>query len=118
MSGVPGGFSFAKIYASWEMDEIITEEMNRNIGLALACITVITFIMLANFKVCFMVLITVILTLIDIIGFLHFWNITIDIFSASGAVLAIGLCVDYAVHLGLAFIIAKGGNAIVLYNFD
>eukprot|EP00090_Calanus_glacialis_P014060 TRINITY_DN22697_c0_g1_i1.p1 TRINITY_DN22697_c0_g1~~TRINITY_DN22697_c0_g1_i1.p1 ORF type:complete len:525 (-),score=56.22 TRINITY_DN22697_c0_g1_i1:73-1449(-) len=110
MSGVPGGFSFVKVYASWEMDEIITEEMNRNIGLALACITVITLIMLANFTVCFMVLITVILTLINIIGFLHFWNITIDIFSASGAVLSIGLCVDYAVHLGLAFIIAKGSR--------
>merc|ERR1719483_85716 len=109
-SGVPGGFSFVKVYATWEMDEIITEEMNRNIGLSLACITIITLVMLANFTVCFMVLIIVILTLIDIIGFLHFWNITIDIFSASGAVLSIGLCVDYAVHLGLAYIIQKGSR--------
>ena len=73
--------------------------------------------MLASFTVSFMVLITVILTLIDIIGFLHFWNITIDIFSASGAVLSIGLCVDYAVHLGLAFIIAKGGNTNFVYIY-
>jgi len=109
-SGVPGGFSFVKVYASWETDEIISEEMKRNICLALTCITIISLVMLANFTICFMVFIVVILTLIDVIGFLHFWNITIDIFSASGAVLSIGLCVDYAVHLGLAFMINKGSR--------
>jgi len=110
ISGVPGGFSFVKVYAKWEMDEIISEEMQRNVLLAMTCIFLVTFILLANIRVSLMVLLTVTVTFVDIIGFLHFWNITIDVFSASGAVLSIGLCVDYAVHLGLAFIIGKGSR--------
>jgi len=92
------------------MDEIISEEMQRNVLLAMTCIFLVTFILLANIRVSLMVLLTVTVTFVDIIGFLHFWNITIDVFSASGAVLSIGLCVDYAVHLGLAFIIGKGSR--------
>ena len=45
---------------------------------------------------------------VDIIGFLHFWDITIDIISCVNIVLAIGLCVDYSVHIGHAFLIASG----------
>merc|ERR1711915_732265 len=51
-----------------------------------------------------------VMTLIDIIGFLHFWNITIDIISCINIVLAIGLCVDYSVHVGHAFIVATGNR--------
>merc|ERR1711915_143002 len=54
------------------------------------------------------VILIVLLTLTDIVGFLHFWNITIDIISCVNIVLAIGLCVDYSVHVGHAFLIAKG----------
>ena len=55
-----------------------------------------------------MVLFIVIITLADIIGFLHFWDITIDIISCINLVLAIGLCVDYSVHIGHAFLVARG----------
>jgi len=50
----------------------------------------------------------VILTLVDIVGFLHFWGMTIDIISCVSIVLAIGLCVDYSVHIGHAFLIGPG----------
>merc|ERR1711874_284259 len=43
-------------------------------------------------------------------GFLHFWDVTIDIISCVNIVLAIGLCVDYSVHIGLAFMVAKGSR--------
>merc|ERR1712228_67330 len=55
-----------------------------------------------------MALLIVVMTLIDIIGFLHFWNITIDIISCINIVLAIGLCVDYSVHIGHAYLVTKG----------
>merc|ERR550517_2228566 len=50
------------------------------------------------------------ITLTDIVGFLHFWDVTIDIISCVNIVLAIGLCVDYSVHIGLAFMVAKGSR--------
>ena len=50
------------------------------------------------------------ISLVDIIGFLHFWNITIDIISCINIVLSVGLCVDYSVHIGHAFLVAKGNR--------
>ena len=54
-----------------------------------------------------MAILAILLTLTDIIGFLHFWGITIDIISCINIVLAIGLCVDYSVHICHAFLVAK-----------
>merc|ERR1712013_97142 len=76
-SGLQDAFSFVKIYAAWETDRIIGFELWRNMGLAILCVFIITLILLANLKICLMVLGIVILTLTDIVGFLHFWSITI-----------------------------------------
>ena len=55
-------------------------------------------------------ILAILLTLTDIIGFLHFWGITIDIISCINIVLSVGLCVDYSVHIGHAFLVARGGR--------
>jgi len=104
----PYTFSHCKVYAAWETDEIIGYELWRNVGLAMICVFVVTLLLLCNIQICVMVILIVLLTLTDIVGFLHFWNITIDIISCVNIVLAIGLCVDYSVHVGHAFLIAKG----------
>jgi predicted RND superfamily exporter protein len=74
----------------------------------MACVFLVTLVLLADLRICLMVLLSVVLTLVDIVGFLHFWGITIDIISCVNIVLAIGLCVDYSVHIGHAFIVAQG----------
>merc|ERR1719167_1567502 len=106
----PYSFSHTKVYAAWETDEIIGFELWRNIGLAMACVFVVTLLLLANFQICIYVMCIVGITLTDIVGFLHFWDVTIDIISCVNIVLAIGLCVDYSVHIGLAFMVAKGSR--------
>merc|ERR1719370_423997 len=110
-SGLSTAFSFVKIYAAWETDEIIGEELWRNVLLAMACVTAVVLLLLANFRICILVILAIILTLTDIIGFLHFWGITIDIISCINIVLAIGLCVDYSVHICHAFLVAKGSKS-------
>jgi len=104
----PYTFSHSKVYAAWETDEIIGHELWRNVGLAMICVFVVTMLLLCNIQICLMVIMIVVFTLTDIIGFLHFWHITIDIISCVNIVLAIGLCVDYSVHIGHAFMVAKG----------
>ena len=107
-AAAPYTFSHSKIYAAWETDEIIGFELWRNIALAMAAVFVVTMLLLANLQICLYVMCIVTITLTDIVGFLHFWDITIDIISCVNIVLAIGLCVDYSVHIGLAFMVAKG----------
>jgi len=110
-SDSPYTFSHSKVYAAWETDEIIGYELWRNIGLAMVCVFCVTLVLLCNIHICIMVILIVTFTLTDIIGFLHFWGITIDIISCINLVLAVGLCVDYSVHIGHAFLIAKGITA-------
>ena len=107
-SSIPGGFSHVQVYTAWETDEIIGFEMMRNIGLALACVFLITLILLGNFPICLLVLNNVVMTLANIVGFLHFWGVDIDLVSCINIVLAIGLCVDYSVHVGHAFLVSRG----------
>jgi predicted RND superfamily exporter protein len=106
----PYTFSHTKAYAAWETDEIIGFELWRNIALAMACVFIVTLVLLANVQICVYVICIVGITLTDIVGFLHFWDITIDIISCVNIVLAIGLCVDYSVHIGLAYMVAKGSR--------
>merc|ERR1712110_506586 len=77
---------------------------------SILCVAIITTLLLGNVFVCIIVLVMVILTLVDIVGFLHFWGITIDILSAVNIVLAIGLCVDYAVHIAHAYLMSPGSR--------
>ena len=64
--------------------------------------------MLADIRICLMVLLCVAFTLTDVVGLIHFWGLTIDTISCVSVVLVVGLCVDYAAHLGHAFIISRG----------
>ena len=49
-SGLPTTFSFVKVYAAWETDEIIGEELWRNVVLAMACVTSVVLLLLANLR--------------------------------------------------------------------
>jgi len=41
---------------------------------------------------------------------MHFWGLTIDVISAVDIIIAIGLCVDYAVHICHAFLTVSGSK--------
>ena len=82
--------------------------MWRNLGLGISAIFLITFVLLANLQMSFMVMTMVGITLVDIIGFLYLWDVTIDIVSCINVVISVGMCVDYSVHIGHAYITAPG----------
>ena len=46
----------------------------------------------------------------DVGGLMHFWGLTIDTVSCIDVVLAIGLCVDYAAHVGHTFLTERGSR--------
>ena len=50
------------------------------------------------------------ITLVDIVGYLYFWDITIDIVSCINIVISVGLCVDYSVHIGHSFVVSSGSR--------
>jgi len=101
-------FPFNQEYSNWETDEVITKELFRNLGIAMACVFVTTLLLLADFFGSVIVLFTVAITLVNLCGFMHTWGITIDVVSAVNVIIAIGLCVDYSVHICHAFLTVSG----------
>lgn len=101
-------FASSPIYQAWETDSIIAGELWRNLGLALGAVGLVALVMLGNLYLCLMVMACVMLTLVDVVGTLHFWDVTIDVISCVNIILATGLCVDYSVHLAHSFSVASG----------
>eukprot|EP00092_Neocalanus_flemingeri_P008175 GFUD01008815.1.p1 GENE.GFUD01008815.1~~GFUD01008815.1.p1 ORF type:complete len:989 (+),score=163.46 GFUD01008815.1:223-3189(+) len=95
-------------YASWETDEVISEELYRNICLAILCVFITTWILLFNLGASLQVLGCVVLTLVNVGGFIHFWGLTIDTVSCTNVIISIGLCVDYSAHIAHAFMSTQG----------
>ncbi len=61
----PGkAFASAQPYSRWEIDQVIGWELHRNLIIAIVCVFVTTFLLIANFTSCLLVLITVLLNLV------------------------------------------------------
>ena len=103
-------FPLSQGYAAWETDEVITYELYRNLGLAILCIFVTTMILVGHLICSLLVLSMVVLSLIDVAGFIHFWGLTIDTVSCVNLIIAIGLCVDYSAHVAHRFLVERSGS--------
>ena len=103
-------FPFNQEYSNWETDEVITKELLRNLGIALGCVFLTTLLLLADLLGSLLTLLTVAISLVNLCGFMHTWGITIDVVSAVNVIIAIGLCVDYSVHICHAFLTVAGSR--------
>merc|ERR1719410_1454659 len=106
------GRVFAKSikYEFWEVDEILSDELIRSIALALTCVFFIVIFMLANVTGAVLVLFCVMFTIVDVMGFMYFWGLTIDTTSCMLLIICIGLSVDYAAHIAHGFLEQEGGD--------
>ncbi|KAK2582155.1 hypothetical protein KPH14_004514 [Odynerus spinipes] len=95
---------WSKMFSTWVTDKLISQEVLRNLLLALICVMATTAVLIAEPQTCFWILLCVLLTLLNVCGFMNFWGLTIDIVSCIGLELAVGLSVDYAAHVAHAFL--------------
>ncbi|XP_028177480.1 patched domain-containing protein 3-like [Ostrinia furnacalis] len=102
--------AWSKAFANWVTDEVIGEEVERNIELALLCVMICTVILITNLQMCFWIFICVLLTIVNVLGWMQKWGMTVDIVCCIGLELAIGLCVDYAAHIGHTFLTTSGDS--------
>lgn len=86
-------FLWGKIFGNWFTDEIIDEEIYRNIILALIGVFVCTAIMIVNVQVCLFIFLCVLLSLVSVMGFMQLWGLTLDIVTSIGLQLSVGLCI-------------------------
>jgi len=109
-TAMPGGKPLVYTYQFlvWETFRIIKKELYMSLGLCLAAVLVITLILIAHPLTAGLVFICVVMTVVDILGCMNMWGLAIDNVSVIQLVIAVGLCVDYAAHVGHNFMTQNG----------
>ena len=59
-------FALAQPYSRWEIDEVIGWELQRNLVIAIVCVLITTFVLIADLCSCILVLTTILLNLVSI----------------------------------------------------
>lgn len=75
---------WSEVFSLWTTDKLIAQEVLRNVLLALICVMGMTAMLIAELQTCFWIFLCVLLTLLNVCGFMHFWGLTIDIASCIG----------------------------------
>lgn len=104
-------FLWGKIFGNWITDEIIDEEIFRNISLALVGVFVCTTVMIVNLQVCVFIFFCVLLSLVrnevelccltayssfsqvSVGGFMQLWGLSLDLVTCISLQLSVGLCI-------------------------
>eukprot|EP01060_Flectonema_neradi_P039958 TRINITY_DN896_c3_g1_i1.p1 TRINITY_DN896_c3_g1~~TRINITY_DN896_c3_g1_i1.p1 ORF type:complete len:922 (+),score=240.65 TRINITY_DN896_c3_g1_i1:117-2882(+) len=100
-------FSWAFPYIYWEAYDKMIEEVTRNVLVAAGCVLVLVTLLVANIPMGVLVLFTVGLVDICMLGFMKIVGVAVNGVSVICIVVAIGLAVDYSVHISHAFLMVK-----------
>jgi len=101
-------FPYSAKFIEVEGFKIIRRELFQNVGLAILAVGVIVFLTMANFLTALLVTLNVAFAIIEILGVMWSLGIVIDSVSVINITLAVGLSVDYAAHVGHAFLTKSG----------
>jgi predicted RND superfamily exporter protein len=105
-----GAVSFSFPFTFFEGNAVIADETIRNVILAGVSVFVIITLLLASVRAA--LLVTLIVALVDLclIGFLYHINREFNAVSAINLIVAVGLAVDYSVHICHSAMIASGSK--------
>nr|XP_002739466.1 PREDICTED: protein patched homolog 1-like [Saccoglossus kowalevskii] len=103
-------FVYSELFLGWDANKVIRAELYRNLGLALLAVFLVTLILIANLWTSILVFLCVALTLVDVTGMMYVWGLTIDTVTTINLILAVGLAVDYAAHIGHSFMTITGSR--------
>jgi multidrug efflux pump subunit AcrB len=72
---------------------------------------IVTLLLIGDIRVSLWVFASVALILVDIVGSMHFWGLTIEMVTSIDIILAVGLAVDYSAHVGHMYVALSGSRA-------
>jgi len=87
--------------------QLISVELIRNVSLTFATVMVVTFLLVADVRVSIGVLLSVVFTITNCAGYAHFLGLTIEMAVSILIILSCGLALDYAAHIGVAYIASR-----------
>ncbi|CAK9032965.1 Patched domain-containing protein 3 (RND-type protein RNDEu-3) [Durusdinium trenchii] len=98
-----GAFPYSFDFLYWEEVGIIDEELMKNLAICGAVILVVIFALVPNPRIAIWVVLCVCLSIVDTLGYMYFWDVTISGVSTIYVLICVGLAVDYAAHIAHMF---------------
>lgn len=95
--------AYSPEYIPWYTNQLIGEELLNNLGFGVVAVAIVTLVMIQEIQITLWVISCVIFTLVDLIGSMYLFGLTIEVSTAIIVLLCTGLTVDYAAHIGYEF---------------
>ncbi|CAE7539426.1 Ptchd3 [Symbiodinium sp. CCMP2592] len=99
----PGSFPYSFDFLYWEEVGVIDVELVRNLLICGGVILVVIFALVPAPRIAIWVVLCVALSIVDTLGFMYFWDVTISGVSTIYLLICVGLAVDYAAHIAHMF---------------
>jgi len=96
-------FPFGEDFLFWEENGTIAFELTRNLVIAAGIIFAIICLLIPRPRIACIVAIGICLSIVELIGFMHWWGVTINGTSTIYVLICMGLSVDYSAHIAHAF---------------
>ena len=97
-------FAYGRDWLNYEQYKSIANEAVRNVTVTLAACLVIIAILVVEIKTVISVFLALCMIFVNIVGYMHFWGLSIDSVTVIMLVIALGLAVDYSAHIGRAYL--------------
>ncbi|CAE7592674.1 NPC1, partial [Symbiodinium necroappetens] len=107
-AALPGSFVSAAAYIFFDQYRIIVEQMTVSIGLCLAAVLLVSVLVLAHPLSVLVVLLVLALVFMDLMGNIVLWSLALNSISMINLVMAVGLVVDYSMHMAHSFGLQDG----------
>merc|ERR1711865_1291285 len=105
-NGAAFPYSFQFLY--WEEVGIIDSELTRNLIICGVVIFAIIGMLIPTPRVAIFVIASILLALVEMVGFMYWWGVTISGVSTIYILISVGLAVDYSAHIAHVFTHAYG----------
>ncbi|XP_062596314.1 NPC intracellular cholesterol transporter 1-like [Saccostrea cucullata] len=100
-------FPYSVWYVFYEQYLSIVKDTIENLCICIGAIFVVTFLLLGfDFFSALMILITIGMIVVNILGFMYLWDITLNAVSLVNLVMAIGISVEFCAHITRAFAVS------------
>lgn len=106
-------FPYSVFYVFYEQYLTIVYDSIVNIGICLAAIFLMTFILLGfDIHSAILVVFTIMMILVDLLGMMYMWDISFNALSLVNLVMAIGISVEFCSHIAREFAFCSDGTRV------
>merc|ERR1711871_605183 len=102
-------YSFQFLY--WEETGVIGKELVNNLISCGAVIIVMIMAMIPHPRIAPFVIFGIIYSVVSLVGFMHWWDITVSGVSTIYILISVGLAVDYSAHIAHMFVTSTGTSS-------